>query len=233
MKVINDLYDYGLKIVQDNSSFKFSLDSILLAEFVDNVDNSSSILDVCTGNAAIPLILSTKFNNKIKAFEIQKSIYDLAVESIEINKLNKQIEVINDDILNISEYFPGNTFDIVVSNPPYYKYQSDSIINNNDCKSIARHEIKLDLEKLFKSVDKCIKDKGYFYLVHLPERLQEILNIAEVYKFRAKKIQFVYTKEDKTATIVLIKFLKRGNNDVKICPPLFINHFDSYKNIFK
>lgn len=232
MKVINDLYDYGLKIVQDTSSFKFSIDSILLAEFVDNVDNFSKVLDVCTGNAAVPLILSTKITNKIYAFEIQKSIYDLALESVEINKLGSQIEIINDDILNVDKYFPGNTFDIVISNPPYFKYQNNSIVNVNDCKSIARHEIEINLDKLFKSVDKCLKNKGYFYLVHLPDRLQEILSIAEFYKFRAKKIQFVYTKEDKTATIVLIKFLKRGNNDVKICTPLFINHFDSYKNIF-
>ena len=35
MQVQNDLYDYNLKIYQDDKLFKFSLDSLLLAEFVE------------------------------------------------------------------------------------------------------------------------------------------------------------------------------------------------------
>lgn len=232
MKVVNDLYNYGLKIVQDSDAFKFSLDSILLAEFVDNVDNFSKILDVCTGNAVIPLILSTKYENEIIAFEIQEEIYQLAEESVSLNHLENRIKVIHDDIVNVHNYFPGNKFDVVLANPPYFKYQEMSIINSNTCKAIARHEITLTLQSLFEIVDKCLKSKGYFYLVHLPERLQEIFIEAEKYQFRAKKIQFVYTNEKKIATMVLIKFLKMGNNDVKILPPLYANRYDSYKNIF-
>ena len=64
--VKNDLYDYyGFSIYQDEDNFKFSLDSILLAEFVDIDKKSNNIVDLCTGNAPVPLILSTKTDNKI------------------------------------------------------------------------------------------------------------------------------------------------------------------------
>ncbi len=232
MKVINDLFDYDFKIVQDTDYFKFSLDSLLLAEFVDNVYNLMKILDVCTGNAAIPLVLASKYENQIYGFEIQEKIYDLALESIKINKLEDRIKVYNDDIGNVKKYFPGNIFDVVLANPPYFKYNQSSIINENECKAIARHEIALDLEKLFESVNYIIKNKGCFYLVHLPNRLQEILVMAEKYNFRAKKIQFVYTNKRKDAKIVLVKFVKNGNNDIKVSSPVFINNYKSYKNMF-
>ena len=94
MKVINDLYDYeNLKIVQESESFKFSLDSLLLAEFVDSVDNSKLILDLCTGNAVVPLVLSYYYPNKIVGFEIQEEIYQLAEESICFNHMEHQISL--------------------------------------------------------------------------------------------------------------------------------------------
>ena len=234
MKVINDLFDYEpLKIVQEEKAFKFSLDSILLAEFVDNVDKYGPILDLCCGNAAVSLILSYYFPNKIFSFEIQEKIFDLALQSVEINNKSKQIKVYNDDIKNIGKYFPGNKFSAIVANPPYFKYLNTSIINMDKEKSIARHEIYLNLEELFKIVSHSIKDNGNFYLVHIPERLEEILYLCEKYKLTAKKVQFVYTKKDKNANIVLVKCVKGAKNAMAVCPPLFINGFKSYKNIFR
>ena len=77
--VVNDLYDYdGLKIYQYEDKFKFSLDSILLAEFVELKANTRVIVDFCTGNAPVPLILTTKTNSRIYGFEIQPNIAKLA-----------------------------------------------------------------------------------------------------------------------------------------------------------
>ena len=97
MKVINDLFDYeNYKIVQDNQGFKFSLDSILLAEFT-KLNKDDKVLDLCTGNAAVPLILSYYFPNSIVGFEIQETIYNLGVESVILNHKEEQIQLINDD----------------------------------------------------------------------------------------------------------------------------------------
>lgn len=234
MKVINDLYDYeNFHIIQDSEVFKFSLDSILLAEFVDKLNPTDKVLDVCTGNAAVPLILSYYYPNEIVAFEIQEYIAGLAKESIDLNNLENKIKLINDDVKNISQYFPGNNFDVIVANPPYFKYKESSLINENENKAIARHEINLDLESLFEIVKYALKENGSFYLVHLPERLEEILYLCEKYKIIAKKIQFIYTKDDNNANIVLIKCIKNANNSLKVCSPIFIHNYNSYKNIFR
>ena len=96
-KVLNDLFDYGLSIYQDNDKFKFSLDSILLAEFVDVGSTINQIVDFCSGNAPVPMILSTRCNANITGFEIQEKIYNLGKESIEYNKLGNN-SLINEDM---------------------------------------------------------------------------------------------------------------------------------------
>lgn len=233
-KVINDLYDYPqMKIVQDEDNFKFSLDSILLAEFIDKPKPNSKILDMCTGNAPIPLILTTKCSNNIVGFEIQEKIYGLAKESIELNNCTNQIEVINDDVKNIKNYFPGNNFDVITCNPPYFKCQKKSLTNENNIKAIARHEIKIDLESIIRIAAENLNNKGAFYMVHRPERLDEIINFCLKNSLAVKKITLVTTKEDGIPTVLLIKAVKNGNYGVKINILSSLENYKTYQSIFK
>ena len=81
MEVTNYLLGYKDKyIVQNTQMFNFSLDSVLLPNFVTLNKNIKKILDIGCGNAPIPLILSTKTSALITGVEIQKDVYDLAVK---------------------------------------------------------------------------------------------------------------------------------------------------------
>ena len=83
MQVINDLLGYNnIKIYQDTDMFNFSLDSVLLPNFITINKNVENILDIGTGNAPIPLILSSKTKAKITGIEIQKEVFELAKKSI-------------------------------------------------------------------------------------------------------------------------------------------------------
>ena len=106
MKVINDLFDYeNLKIVQNEDYFKFSIDSILLAEYAKINKNDNKILDLCSGNLPIPFILNYKYQKNINAVELQNEIYEYGKESIKINNLEDNINYIHDDVKNIFNYF--------------------------------------------------------------------------------------------------------------------------------
>ena len=232
-KVLNDLFDYeNRKIYQDEDNFKFSLDSILLAEFVDKPKKNSLILDMCTGNAPVPLILSTKYDNMIYGFEIQEKIYNLASESININNCQNQIKIINDDVKNIRNYFPGNNFDVVTCNPPYFKYSNTSLKNDNEIKAIARHEIKIDLSTIIKIAAENLNNNGIFYLVHRVDRMDEIINLCISNKLAVKKVVLVSTKKDADPTVLLIKAVKNGNFGVKVHILNNINELKTYQNIF-
>ena len=216
---LNDLYDTGFKIYQSKDYFKFSLDSLLLANFVEFNFTDKLVLDLCTGNAPVPIILSENKKIKIYGFELQKEIYELAVKSIKVNQIDN-VEIINDDVKNSLNYFPGNNFDIVTCNPPYFKYTKNSIINENEIKSIARHEIKITIEDIIKIATKQLKAKGKFYIVHRSDRLIEIINYLNKYNFGIKKLQFVYSSIDANSSMVLIEAKKDCKNDVKVLKPI-------------
>ena len=231
--VLNDLYDYNLKIYQDTDLFKFSLDSLLLSEFVEIKKNDQNLIDLCSGNAPIPLILASKYNINIKAVELQKEIYNLAQKSIEYNNLTNKIEMFNFNVLDILNYFPGNNFDIVTCNPPFFKVTSKEGININEQKAIARHEITITLEEIFKIASKLLKNKGSFYLVHRPVRLEEIFNYSNKYNLHPKIIEFIYPKTNNEAIIVLIKFVKNSNLGTKVYSKIINEDIKTYQGIFK
>lgn len=233
-KVLNDLYDYkNMKIYQYEEAFKFSLDSILLAELVRIHKKDSKILDLCTGNAVIPLVLSTKTSLPIVGIEYQKPIFDLASLSIDYNHKNGQITCIHDDILNLNKYFPGNIFDIITCNPPYFKYHNQEFLNNEELKQIARHEVKITLEDVIKTSSVFIKNKGNFYMVHISERLQEIMILLEKYQFRMKDLYLVYPNKRSKAFLLLIRAIKGGNIGMKIHKPIFLDELKTYQNMFE
>lgn len=234
MKVVkNDLFDYGLSIYQNEDAFKFSLDSILLAEFVEKKNSTKLIVDFCTGNGAVPLILSTRMMSKIVGFEVQKNPFELAYNSVKLNNLEKQIQIINANLNEVLEYILPETVDAVTCNPPYFKFSNNININDNKEKAIARHEIMTNLDDIIMSAKYILKNQGAFYLVHRPERTIEILNKLQEYKFAIKKVQFIYSDYKKSAIMVLIKATKNGSDGVVINPPINIVNYKTYKNIFE
>ena len=222
MEVIN--YLLGFKdyyIVQNTQMFNFSLDSVLLPNFVTINKNVSKILDIGCGNAPIPLILSTKTKAKIIGVEIQKEVFELAKKTVNINNLNEQIKIINADINDIYNQFLPDSFDIITCNPPFFKVKENSHLNKNDYKTIARHEVKLNLDDIFKIARKLLKNNGYIAIVHRPERLLDIIVTMRKYNIEPKRIQFIYPKTNMEANILLVEGTKNGKEGLKILPPIY------------
>ena len=224
MKVKNYLLGYkNMYIMQDTEMFNFSLDSVLLANFVTINKSDKSILDTGTGNAPIPLILTNRTNAKITGVEIQKESYELALESVEINKLENQIEIINDDINNFYKNCESDSFDIITCNPPFFK---NVITNDSNYKLLARHEKTLNLEQILIIAKKLLKNNGVIALVNRPERMIDIITEMKNNNIEPKKIQLVYPFKGKNANILLIEGSKNGKPGLKILPPLFAHNND-------
>ena len=224
MKVKNRLLNFDNMIIyQDNDYFLFSLDSVLLANFVTIRLTDKKIIDLCSGNGPIPMLLSFRTKARIFGVEIQKYIYDMGFDSIKENRLDEQIEFINDDVKKLDKVYDAETFDVVTCNPPYFKYQDTSLINENEGKSIARHEVLINLEEIINISSYLLKNSGTFAMVHRPERLIEIINLFQKYNLEPKKIQLVYPKEGKDANILLIEGIKNGKGGLKVLEPLIVH----------
>jgi tRNA1(Val) A37 N6-methylase TrmN6 len=232
-EVINYLLAYNnLKIIQRKDMFNFSLDTVLLANFCTITKDVKKIVDFGTNNAAIPLILSRRTNKPIIGVEIQKEAVELARKNITLNNLDDQIEIIHSDI----KEFVNDSIKVglVVCNPPFFKVDEDSNLNDNEFLTIARHEIKINLEEIIKSAAKILDNRGKFAMVHRPQRMIEILNLMQKYDIEPKRIKFVYPKYNKESHILLVEGIYKGKKGLKIEPPLYAHNNDgSYSDEVK
>ena len=227
MKVTNYLLGYDkLKIIQDNEMFNFSLDSVLLPNFITINESTKNILDIGCGNAPIPLILTTKTSAHITGIEIQKEVSEMAKESVKLNNLENQINILNEDVKKFYQTARPEFFDIITCNPPYFEVKETSRFNKNDYKTIARHEVTLKLEDILQISRKLLKNGGTLGLVHRPERLIDILLTMRKYNIEPKKIRLVYPGKNKEANILLIEGKKNGKKGLKILPPLYSHNPD-------
>lgn len=239
MIVLNDLLDYrDYKIYQDTDMFCFSLDSILLANFVTINKNIKSIMDIGCGNAPIPLVLTTKTNASITGVEIQKDVFNLAVKSVKYNNCDNQVTVINDDIINLYKKYESDVFDVITCNPPYFKVNEKTKQNISEYKKIARHELTLNLEDICKISRKLLKNNGVLALVHRPDRMIEIFDTMRKNNIEPKRIQFIYPKYGEDCNLILVEGTKNGKSGIKILEPVIVhdkegNYTEEVKRLFR
>lgn len=229
-EVINYLLAHkDLKIMQRKDMFNFSLDTVLLANFCTINKDVKTIVDFGTNNAAIPLLLSKRTSKKIIGIEIQEEAVVLAKKNVTLNHLENQIEIIHADINNYVKQM--SKVQLVICNPPFFKVGEKSNLNDNDYLTIARHEIKIDLDGIIQSAAKILDNKGRLAIVHRPDRMIDILNTMQKYDIEPKRIRFVYPKFHKESHVLLVEGLYKGNKGIKIEPPLYAHNDDgSYSN---
>lgn len=224
---IDDLELNGLKIIQNKNQFCFGIDAVLLSDFAKDIKKNTTVLELGTGNGIIPILLSSKCEcKKIIGVELQEEVSKLARRNIELNKLENRIEIINDDILNIDKYFAIESFESVVTNPPYKK-DNTGIKNDLEEKIIARHETTADLEKFIVIAKKMLKDKGAIYMIHRPERISEIIYLMKKNKLEPKVMRLVSSKINNEPKMVLIKGIKNAKEFLKIESNLYIYNEDN------
>ncbi len=223
MIVRNNLLNYKDNyIFQDTDYFKMSLDSLLLSQFVTINLRDKKILDIATGNAPIPMILTFRTKAHIYGVELNNEVYLLGKISINENNMKNQITLINDDANNLLNVFEPDFFDVITCNPPYFKTKNVEFENNNNVKAMARHEKTLKLDDVFRVSKYLLKNNGKLAIVHRTERLMEIIEVMKKYNFEIKKIRFVYPNKVKNSDLVLIECVKNGKPGLKMLPPLFV-----------
>ena len=119
---IDDLEYENLKIIQNKNWFCFGIDSILLSDFAKEIKNNAKVIDIGTGTGIIGILLCKKTKlEKIYGIEIQSEVAEMAKRSVKLNNLEDKFEIINDNIKNITNKLTKNSFDAIVTNPPYKK----------------------------------------------------------------------------------------------------------------
>lgn len=218
---LDDLNIKGYQIIQDPERFCFGMDAVLLSGFA-HIKKSEKVLDLGTGTGIIPILLEAKSKGAhFTGLEIQPESADMAARSVQYNHLEEKISIVTGDIKDASNIFGASSFDAITTNPPYM-IGEHGLKNDNDAKTIARHEVLCTLDDILVQSARILKQGGRFYMVHRPFRLAEIFSKMVTYGIEPKRMQLVYPYINKEPNMVLIEGYRGGKSRITIEKPLIV-----------
>lgn len=212
----------NIKILQKKRGYRFSIDSILLADFI-RVKDGQKVVDLGTGSGVIPIILATRVKStEVWGVEIQGELAEMAERNVEMNNLQGRVHIVKDDARNLADRMGSEEFDVVLTNPPYRKIRSGRL-NVQSEKAIARHEIKGSLADMAKLAFHLLRPKASFYFVYPAGRIADLITCVRESHLEPKRLRFIHPNVGRVAQLVLVEAIKRGGPGVEIHPPLFIH----------
>ena len=220
---LDDLMLRGRKIFQREGEFCFSIDSVLLAHF-PRFKKKFRVLDLGTGTGVIPLIIADEVS-EIHAIELNPTMVDLARRNVELNRLADKISIVEGDYRSIKKIFRAESFDLVMANPPYRALGSGEV-NQSLGVANARHEFTATLEDVISAARFALKYHGMFCMIHIAERLCEIVDCLHQHQFEMKRIRMIQTKRDRSPNLLLIEAMVGAHSSLKILPPLIVHEDD-------
>lgn len=218
-ETLDFFFNGELKILQKIEGYRFSIDAVLLSQFV-KIRRNEKVMDLGTGCGILPLLLSRTTNaSAFVGVEIQRSLAECAMINVRLNHLEDRISILCQDFRKLKASFPPGSFDVVLSNPPYRKYRTGRI-NPSAEKATARHEIKGTLNDLVSIASYLLPDKGRCYLIFPASRAVDLLVALRLGHLEPKYVQFVYSRPGESAKFLLVESIKSSGVELKVMPPL-------------
>lgn len=218
----DELKRFNLLLDQPEKGYRFNLDPLLLAEFCAAKDESN-IIDIGSGSGVIALVLA-RMATKAKVVAVEKELQaaNLAVSNIHLNNLEERVQVICADLLNLKKELPVSGFDLVVSNPPYYK-AGHGRPSRHLGKLSARHETSADLHDFLSFAKYLVKPSGRICFVYHPARLPEFMILAAQLKLSINRLRFVHGTPSAEAKVFLVELCKgQKTGSTKLLPPFIV-----------
>ncbi|MEK7851387.1 MAG: methyltransferase [Deltaproteobacteria bacterium] len=205
----------GVRIIQKKKGYRFSADSLLLADFTD-LTCATKALDLGTGSGVIAILLAKRSQElSVVGIELQETLFDLAVRNVELSSLSDRVTILKGDLKGIKERFEAGSFDLVVSNPPYYSIGKGRIGPNLE-RRVARHEVAVTLADIVKASEYLLRDGGRVAVVYPAGRYSELISEMRSHKIGPVRVKEVHTK---VFEVVLVEGKKGYAGGLLLEPP--------------
>ncbi len=226
MKIeINTLLGGRVKIAQFEKGVKVSSDAVLLASVIDEklVKKVKKVLDVGVGGGGVSICLLSRFKNiNCLGIDVQDEMLSLARQSIFENDFGDRFSVVKEDILKPSKSFKEMEFDLVITNPPYYKGHTSP----DKIKAKAHSEQGLELSEWIKMCVKRLRTGGTFAMVHKAERIDDIMFALRQNGMGKIETFLLYSKKGESANRVIVRAVKSSKSPAVIYPPVVLHNAD-------
>jgi tRNA1Val (adenine37-N6)-methyltransferase len=170
-------------VKHEDSVHKLGTDSMLLGSIIKPDTEPKNVLDIGTGCGVLALMMAQKFpNSEINAIELDESTANEAVYNFNNSPFNGRLNVFNADCTTFA--YP-NTYDLIVSNPPYF---IDNSLSKDNDKNRVRHQQNLPSEKLLELISQVLTEKGEAWLIYPTYEMDLVLDNIKSHGLFAKEI---------------------------------------------
>lgn len=208
-----------------SENFRFGTDSVLLGNFV-NVSGAKNGIDLgCASGVISMLLLARNQHLHMTGIEIDREAASLASENMTHNRLEERSDIINADLRRCRELFRPGSFDLVVSNPPYFPVSSGDV-SPDDRRATARGEVSCTLEDLCSAAEFLCRWGGKTAFVHRPERLTEVFDAMKRHGIEPKRLRLAAHTAESVPSLILVEGLRGGKPGLKIEPLLILKNPD-------
>lgn len=210
-----------MRIIQPRHGYRFSVDPLLLADFA-RVRDGESCADLGTGCGVIALLLARLAqNSSVTAIEFQQVMADIANRNVALNNLSERVRIVEDDVMSLKTHFPVDSFDLVVSNPPYRRPGTGKVSPRRG-RDEARHETSATLSDFLAAAKYLVKPSGRICLIYHTCRLAELMAQAAVQKLAPLRLRMVHGNTRMDARMFMVELAKGRTGELKVEPPLFV-----------
>ena len=222
---VDDLQFQGLRIIQSPNAFRFSMDSVLLADFCF-LRKGMRVCDLGTGTGILPLLLYGRGEGlTFDAVEIQQDAAERAQRTVTLNRLEESITVHARDLKEVRSFLPHAAYDLVVCNPPY-SASDTALLSPNPALRDARQEERCTLEDILRAAEWLLKNRGRFAFMLPAARLQEATVLLNKHCFQIKRLRFVHGKAERPARLMLVEAMTDCGSGMRVMPPLIVKNAD-------
>ena len=219
------LFDGRIICRQHRDGYRFSVDAVLVAHFC-RPQEKGRVLDIGCGCGVIDLILCHRYPElRLTGLELQPALAKLAWSNSAANDLQHRFTVQEGDLRKVRAFMQPESFDLVVTNPPYRRPGSGRINREDEC-AIARHELTADLESVVSAAAFCVKNRAAVVCINPADRLATLLAVMQEQRLVPKRLQPVYSyPEDERARLVMVEAVKNGGEGLHLLPPFYIYQY--------
>ncbi|XOF32208.1 MAG: tRNA1(Val) (adenine(37)-N6)-methyltransferase [Candidatus Electrothrix sp. YB6] len=219
------LFDGRLICRQHQNGYRFSVDAVLLAHFCRPAARDKA-LDLGCGCGVIGLILCHRYPElRLTGLELQPALAELAGQNAQANGFADRFRVKQGDLRSIRQHIRAESYDLVLSNPPYHRTGSGRLSREDEC-ALARHELAVDPDAVIAAAAFAVRNRGRVLCIYPAERLATVTAAMMRKRLVPKRLQPVYSyPEDDRAKLVIIEAMKNGGEGLRLLSPLFIYQY--------
>ena len=211
---LDRLWPQGPLYRQFDGVFPLSSDTAWLGAFV-HLGRAKMVCDLGCGGGALSLqLLGRKSTLRVSALDILPEAAEAAKYNFALNSFEAEVRC--GDLRDWRSFFSPESFDLVVSNPPYWKPESPAAAGS---RGVARRESCTPAE-LCRAAGGLLRQRGKFCLVYPPERLAELICAMAEAGLEPKRLRLVHKDAAGKPCAALLEGVKGGGKGLEILPPL-------------